>query len=47
MVKLVLPGLIMSGDFVSQLNLGALMLAELRGYLTLPRAVDAAAKLRR
>ena len=50
-VKLVSPaemvGLIMSGDFVSQLNLGALMLAELHGYLTLPRAEDAPAKLRR
>ena len=49
-VKLVSPAeiveLIMSGNLVSQLNLGALMLAELHGYLTLPRAVDAAAKLR-
>jgi ADP-ribose pyrophosphatase len=51
LVKLVSPaeivGLVMSGDLVSQLNLGTLMLAELNGYLTLPRAVDAAAKSRR
>jgi hypothetical protein len=30
-------GLIMAGDFVSQLNIGALMLAELHGFLALPR----------
>lgn len=27
----------MCGDFVSQLNIGALMLAELHGFLVLPR----------
>src|SRR3981081_803514 len=27
----------MAGDFVSQLNIGALMLAELHGFLALPR----------
>jgi ADP-ribose diphosphatase len=30
-------GLIMSGDFVSQLCIGTLMLAELHGFLVLPR----------
>ena len=30
-------GLIMRGDFISQLNIGALMLAELHGFLVLPR----------
>jgi ADP-ribose pyrophosphatase len=30
-------GLIICGDFVSQLNIGALMLAELHGFLVLPR----------
>jgi ADP-ribose pyrophosphatase len=40
-VKLVSPDelarMIANGDFVSQLHLGALLLAELRGFLTLPR----------
>jgi 8-oxo-dGTP pyrophosphatase MutT (NUDIX family) len=40
-VKLASPAevarLIMRGDFVSQLHIGALLLAELHGYLTLPR----------
>ena len=40
-VKLVSPTeivrLIRSGVFVSQLHIGALMLAELNGFLTLPR----------
>lgn len=40
-VKLVTPGeivrLIRSGAFVSQLHIGALMLAELHGFLALPR----------
>ena len=29
--------LIRSGDFVSQLHIGALMLADLNGFLALPR----------
>jgi ADP-ribose pyrophosphatase len=41
-VKLVSPTeivrLIRAGEFVSQLHIGALLLAELHGYLTLPRA---------
>jgi hypothetical protein len=40
-VKLVSPAdlarLITSGGFVSQLHIGALLLAELRGFLALPR----------
>ena len=40
-VKLVTPAdvvrLITGGDFVSQLHLGALLLAELHGFLALPR----------
>ena len=41
-IKLASPAevarLITSGNFVSQLHLGALLLAELRGFLVLPRA---------
>jgi ADP-ribose pyrophosphatase len=40
-VKLVAPAdlvrLIMRGEFVSQLHIGALLLAELKGFITLPR----------
>jgi hypothetical protein len=40
-VKLVSPAevarLITSGNFASQLHIGALLLAELHGFLTLPR----------
>jgi ADP-ribose pyrophosphatase len=40
-VKLVSPAelvrLIKAGDFVSQLHIGALLLAELNGFLSLPR----------
>jgi ADP-ribose pyrophosphatase len=40
-VKLVSPAdlvrLIMRGEFVSQLHIGALLLAELKGFVTLPR----------
>lgn len=32
-----IAAMIKAGDFVQQLHLGALMLAELRGFLTLPR----------
>lgn len=32
--------LILSGDFVSQLTIGSLMLAELHGYLALPRSLS-------
>jgi hypothetical protein len=32
-----LTGMIRSGEFVQQSHLGALLLAELRGFLTLPR----------
>ena len=42
-VKLVSPGeivrLIKAGDFVSQLHIGALLLAELNGFLKLPRKI--------
>jgi ADP-ribose pyrophosphatase len=42
-VKLVSPGeivrLVKAGDFVSQLHIGALLLAELNGFLKLPRKI--------
>ena len=39
--------LILSGDFVSQLTIGSLMLAEFHGYLALPRTVRASADFQR
>jgi hypothetical protein len=39
--------LIMRGEFVSQLHIGALLLAELHGFITLPRPAARRAAVRK